>query len=380
MRFADFFAGIGLASMGLERAGWRCLFANDNDPRKQAMYAANFDASHYLVKNVHDLRGEEVPEVDLTWASFPCTDLSLAGEREGLNGKESGTLWGFLRVLDQMRQLGKAPRLVVLENVVGWLTSHKGADFRAAISALNANGYRCDALVIDAVHFVPQSRPRLFVVGLRGESAIMRPLDWRASLEPESVRPRAVVEYMAAHPQLNWGLVSMPTPPYRQQSLGELLEDLPEGSPYWWSQERVTRLLSQMSRRHRLIVEEAKRGRRIRTMTVYRRVRPTGAMAEVRADGIAGCLRTARGGSSRQILVFAGRGAVRIRFMTPREYARLQGVPDEYRITVKDGQALFGFGDAVCVPAVEWLARRALNYLAAEIHAPGRFLAEVEAR
>jgi DNA (cytosine-5)-methyltransferase 1 len=379
MRFADFFAGIGLAAMGLERAGWRCVFANDSDPRKQAMFAANFDASRYLVKDVHDLRGDQVPEIQLAWASFPCTDLSLAGEREGLNGKESGTLWGFLRVLEEMRRIGKAPRLIVLENVVGWLTSHKGADFRAAIAALNVGGYRCDVLVIDAVHFVPQSRPRLFVVGLRGESTSMEPLARWGAFEPNAIRPKAVVEYMAAHPQLNWGLIPLPTPPSRAQSLGELLEDVPEGSPYWWSQERVTRLLSQMSRRHRLTVEEAMRGKRTKMATVYRRVRPTGAMAEVRGDGIAGCLRTPRGGSSRQIVLFMGHGAIRIRFMTPREYARLQGVSDAYRITVSDGQALFGFGDAVCVPAVEWLARHALNPLAAETMMARRRVAEVAA-
>jgi DNA (cytosine-5)-methyltransferase 1 len=343
------------------------------------MFAANFDASRYLVKDVHDLRGDQVPEIQLAWASFPCTDLSLAGEREGLNGKESGTLWGFLRVLEEMRRIGKAPRLIVLENVVGWLTSHKGADFRAAIAALNVGGYRCDVLVIDAVHFVPQSRPRLFVVGLRGESTSMEPLARWGAFEPNAIRPKAVVEYMAAHPQLNWGLIPLPTPPSRAQSLGELLEDVPEGSPYWWSQERVTRLLSQMSRRHRLTVEEAMRGKRTKMATVYRRVRPTGAMAEVRGDGIAGCLRTPRGGSSRQIVLFMGHGAIRIRFMTPREYARLQGVSDAYRITVSDGQALFGFGDAVCVPAVEWLARHALNPLAAETMMARRRVAEVAA-
>ncbi len=380
MRFADFFAGIGLATMGLTRAGWRCVFANDNDPRKQSMYAANFDSSHYLVKDVNDLRGDDIPEVDLAWASFPCTDLSLAGERQGLNGKESGTLWAFLRVLDEMRQLRKAPTLVVVENVVGWLTSHKGSDFRAAISALNACGYRCDALVIDAAHFVPQSRPRLFVVGLRGESAIMRPLGRWEVPEVSAVRPRAVAEYMSAHRQLSWGLIPLPTPPNREQSLNELIEDLPPDSSYWWSRDRVMRLLSQMSRKHRLVVEETKRSRRTTVMTVYRRTRPAGAMAEIRADGVAGCLRTARGGSSRQILVFAGRGEVHVRFMTPREYARLQGVKDDFRITVPDGQALFGFGDAVCVPVVEWLARNALTPLAAERRAPARALVEVAAR
>lgn len=82
-------------------------------------------------------------------------------------------------------------------------------------------------------------------------------------------------------------------------------------------------------------------------------------MAELRTDGIAGCLRTPKGGSGRQILFKAGFGDFFVRLITAREAARLMGA-DEYTITVPLNQALFGFGDAVCVPVVEWIAD---NYL-----------------
>lgn len=97
--------------------------------------------------------------------------------------------------------------------------------------------------------------------------------------------------------------------------------------------------------------------------TAYRRTRRGKATWEIRADEIAGCLRTARGGSSKQALVEAGRGNVRIRWMTPREYARLQGASDYKTDAVTENQALFGLGDAVCVPVISWIARDYLRPL-----------------
>lgn len=86
-------------------------------------------------------------------------------------------------------------------------------------------------------------------------------------------------------------------------------------------------------------------------------------MAELRTDGLAGCLRTPRGGSGRQILYKAGKGRYQVRLLTARECARLQGAPDDFKISVPLNQALFGFGDAVCVPVVEWIAKYYLRPL-----------------
>jgi DNA (cytosine-5)-methyltransferase 1 len=93
-------------------------------------------------------------------------------------------------------------------------------------------------------------------------------------------------------------------------------------------------------------------------------------MAELRTDGRAGCLRTPRGGSGRQILFVAGCGRYGVRLVTPRECARLMGAP-EFRMPpeLSLNQALFGFGDAVCVSVVQWIAEHCLNPAIAERHA-----------
>ena len=103
--------------------------------------------------------------------------------------------------------------------------------------------------------------------------------------------------------------------------------------------------------------------------TVFRRVRHGHSMAELRTDGVAGCLRTPRGGSGRQILFVAGQGQYAVRLLTPRECARLMGA-DAFKIDpdLSLNKALFGFGDAVCVSVVEWIAINYLEPLRKELH------------
>src|SRR5688500_3006697 len=119
-----------------------------------------------------------------------------------------------------------------------------------------------------------------------------------------------------------------------------------------------------MNELHRKRVEQLAQGKEYSYRTFFRRRREGQQRAEVRDDDLSGCLRTAIGGSGKQFLVKAGKGSIIMRAMTPREYARLQGVPDEYPIIVNGVQALTGFGDAVCVPAISWIARHILNPLA----------------
>jgi len=162
----EFFAGIGLARLGLEAAGFKVVWSNDYEPDKQAMYQGNFGQSadhQFVLGDVRQVRGEHMPtDIRVAWASSPCTDLSLAGTRAGLRRAESEAFWEYVRVLREMGD--DKPPVAVLENVVGLATSHGGEDLAAAIKALNCLGYSVDALVIDARRFVPQSRPRLFLV------------------------------------------------------------------------------------------------------------------------------------------------------------------------------------------------------------------------
>ncbi len=357
--FAEFFAGIGLMRLGLEQAGWQIKFANDLDPKKLEMYTARFpDADdHYLLKDVHKLSTNELPTVDLATASFPCTDLSLAGARKGLGGKQSSAFWGFIKVIGSMGD--RRPPLVLIENVTGFLTSHRGKDFREAMLALNGLGYSVDPFIIDAARFVPQSRQRLFVVGvLRHERVIGPPPKSLLFLESEA-RPAALADFIFRNPEINWDLRTLPPLPQTDLKLEGVIEDLPIDSKMWWSESRVEYLLNQMSDRHSKLVDEMVASGKRHVATAFRRVRKGKSMAEVRADGIAGCLRTPRGGSGRQILILVEDGRVRVRLLSPNECARLMGA-NGFPITVSLNQALFGFGDAVCVDVVEWIAR---NYL-----------------
>lgn len=360
----EFFAGIGLVREALEQAGWRCVFANDIDPKKEQLYTKNFGTDHFVLGDIDQLDPAVVPPSMLATASFPCIDLSLAGARRGLAGKHSGTFWAFARILKEMGP--ERPPLVMLENVPGFLTSNNGSDFIAVIEALNDLGYRCDAFQVDAIHFVPQSRARIFVVGALGE--IMPRYGTAMWGRPTQFLPPALRRLIAKNLHLNWGEMPLPPLPSRKQHLKDILEDVPDDSDLWWPAEEVKKLLDSMSELHRRKAAEMARGEDFSYGTVYRRVRDGVSRAELRTDGVAGALRTPRGGSSRQFLFMAGRGQYKVRVLTGREYGRLQGVRDSYRLDgISENHARFGFGDAVCVPAVVWIAENCLNPLAEEI-------------
>ncbi len=364
---AEFFAGIGLMRLGLEQAGWRVVWANDIDEDKFTMYRGHFaDAhEHFSLGDVHTLEYGGIPPVSLATASFPCNDLSLAGARRGLAGEHSSAFWGFI---DAIRGMATRPPLVLLENVCGFLTSHNGSDFRAACIALNDLGYSVDAFIIDALLFVPQSRQRMFVVGKRERQKRVARVGETASFYQSQLRPAALADFILCHPEINWSIRSLPHIDKTETHLSDILEDISANSPIWWSNERSEYLLNQMSEKHRAIADRMIQARPKSCGTVFRRVRHGRSMAELRTDGVAGCLRTPRGGSGRQILFVAGRGRYRVRLLTPRECARLMGA-DEFSITVSQNKALFGFGDAVCVPVIRWIGENYLSPVWKELNA-----------
>lgn len=365
---AEFFAGIGLMRMGLERGGWNVSLANDIDPRKYEMYRGHFGnaGAHFLLDDIHKIQTDTIPPVTLMTASFPCNDLSLAGARRGLVGEQSSAFWGFVNILRNMKD--QRPPLVLLENVTGFLTSHGGHDFKSALLALNDLGYSVDAFIIDAARFVPQSRQRLFVVGVRNDVAESTVPEAKEPLRfyESDTRPKALADYIFEHPEINWSIRKLPSLPQCNLKLADIIEDIADDSQQWWSQERVEYLLNQMSPRHHELVTQMIAGDDYSYGTVFRRVRNGKSMAELRTDGVAGCLRTPRGGSGRQILVKAGKGKFRARLISPRECARLMGAVD-YVIDAPLNQALFGFGDAVCVPVIEWITEYYLNPLVNEL-------------
>jgi DNA (cytosine-5)-methyltransferase 1 len=261
-------------------------------------------------------------------------------------------------MLKAMKRERRLPPLVLLENVTGFLTSHDGHDFEDALLALNDLGYAVDAFIIDAGRFVPQSRQRLFVIGIKTRAADA--LNDTPGFYESEVRPPALASFIWLHPDIAWRIRELPSLPKSSKRLADILEDLPLNHQMWWSRQRCEYMLNQMSPKHRAQADAMIRCDTVQFGTVFRRVRNGKSMAELRTDGIAGCLRTPRGGSGRQILLAAGKGRFAVRLLTARECARLMGA-DDFKLKVALNQALFGFGDAVCVPVIEWIANNYLN-------------------
>lgn len=364
--FAEFFAGIGLVRLALERQGWRVAYANDIDPNKYDMYSKHFGNAQELfdLSDIHKIEANKIPGVTMATASFPCNDLSFAGARNGLKGRQSSAFWGFVRLLDDMAY--RRPPIVLIENVPGFLNSNKGEDFRAAMLALNRLGYCVDPFIVDAAWFVPQSRPRLFVVAQIEETNMYAKDNLNVRISEDRFRPKKLLDFIEENNEIRWAVKSLPEVFLSPAKLRDFLEDLPDDAPDWWTRPRADYLISQMSSKHRIVLNEMIKKTDVSYGTVFRRMRKGKAVAELRIDGVAGCLRTPRGGSARQILIKAGYGKIAVRLLTPLECARLMGAGD-YDLSVSRSRALFGFGDAVCVPVVEWIAINLLNPLVAEM-------------
>jgi DNA (cytosine-5)-methyltransferase 1 len=360
--FYEFFAGGGMARAGLG-GGWTCLFANDFDAKKGLTYQAYFGTGGELkVGDVRRMTTSDLPGVaDLVWGSFPCQDLSLAGGGAGLGGERSGTFYPFWEVVKGLVAEGRAPKLIALENVLGTLTSHGGRDFEKICKTFAEAGYRYGALVVNASLFVPQSRPRLFMIGVRDDVEIDPTL-----LSPGPVPPfhtsglqrafervsRSALEHM-----IWW---NVPSPPQRNMTFADLIEDNPT-SVSWHSDAERDQILAKMSPVNKAKVEAAKRAGRRMVGGVYKRTRVDEKggkvqRAEVRFDDVAGCLRTPAGGSSRQVIMVVDGKKVRTRLISSRETARLMGLPDDYKLPPNYNEAYHLTGDGVVVHVVRHLA------------------------
>ena len=249
----------------------------------------------------------------------------------------------------------RIPPVVMIENVSSFVSSKGGEDLRASIAELNKLGYVCDVMTVDASWFVPQSRPRLFIIGT------LEPLGGAASGVAGPVRSESVAAFVKANQDLMLQELLLPTPSQDGRQLCDVVERLDPEDQRWWDGERFGKFMGSLSSLNQDRLALLEQDRVTQWRTAYRRTRNGAPVWEIRSDDISGCLRTARGSSSRQAVIEVPPDGVRARWMTPREYARLQGVPDDFDYSaVSDAQALFGFGDAVCVPVIEWLAEHAL--------------------
>lgn len=359
-KFYEFFAGGGMARAGLGN-DWECVFANDFSEQKAQSYRANWGGHELVVEDINKLSSNALPDqADLAWASFPCQDLSLAGNGAGLQGNRSGSFWGFWKLIQELNQQGRKPATIILENVYGTLTSHGGKDFESIAKSVVAEGYVFGAMVVDAVQFVPQSRPRVFIVCV--DENLVVPASALSKRPTPAWHPDKLIGAYNALPKKiksKWRWWKMPEPGMQLNTLDDIIEQEPKGVK-WNTQEETDRILSLMAPLHREKVLLAQESGRLKVGTIYRRTRAGDQRAEVRFDGIAGCLRTPSGGSSRQTVMIVDGPTIRTRLISPREAARLMGLPENYVLPSKYNDAYHLVGDGVVVPVVAHIKQNVL--------------------
>lgn len=341
--FLEFFAGSGLVAQGL-RPYFRAAWANDICEKKAAVYTANHGSRIFHLGSIEDVKGGSLPNTPLAWASFPCQDLSLAGASGGIHAPRSGLVWQWLRIIDEMPS---RPPVLVAENVAGLVSAEGGEHYRTLHKALAKRNYAVGAMLIDAVRWVPQSRPRVFVVAVSTEVDIPKKL---ISASPNWLHPDSICK--AAADMKRWIWWNLPEPPPRKENFAEIIEwDAPFAKP-----ETDTRNISLISPRHRELLERFS-DIEAAVFPGYKRTRKGGQVLELRFDNLSGCLRTPEGGSSRQILVIKKDGKLRSRLLTVREAARLMGAPESYKLPGNYNDGYKAMGDAVAVPVAKWLGK-----------------------
>lgn len=339
----EFFAGSGLAAYGL-RGLFTPVWSNDISAKKREVYKENFDDSHFVLGDICDVSGKTLPSAQLSWASFPCQDLSLAGNMKGIHADRSGMFWQWLRILDEMPE---KPKVLVAENVAGLVSLKEGRDYKILHTALVKRGYLVGAVLLNADHFVPQSRPRIFVIAV--DKTVVVPSDLLSD-GPNWLHNDALAKLGKELPSWLWWSIPQPSP--RVVSFSDIAE---QDAPF-----EKSRIIDLIPLRHR----EKLKGSPDGLYAGYRRTRDGKQSLELRFDGIAGCLRTPNGGSSRQFVVKKQGDELSLRLLTAREAARLMGAPENFQLPGSYNDGYMAMGDAVVAPVVRFLGEGLLEKLA----------------
>lgn len=343
----EFFAGSGLVAYGL-KGMFAPIWANDISEQKGAVYEANFGDDCFELNDIKNINGKTLPFAHLSWASFPCQDLSLAGSLGGIHASRSGLVWEWLRVLDEMVI---KPKILLLENVSGLLSTNHGNNYRALHMALIERGFKCGAIVLNAYHFVPQSRPRIFIIAVQHNCKIPSDL---ISESPCWLHNKAAINLGYSLPGWVWWKTEKP--PCRRKHLKDIIEiNIP------FDKDNV---LTLVPNHHQMKLNQYD----TLYATGYRRTRQGKQQLELRFDGVAGCLRTPEGGSSKQYLIVKKDGITHARLLTVRETARLMGAPDDFILPGSYNDGYKAMGDAVAMPVARFIGEKFLTKIAEVVY------------
>ena len=326
-RFVDLFAGIGGIRMGFDAQGGECVFTSEWNPFSKKTYVENFGAGHEFIGDIVAHPAEAVPDHDVLLAGFPCQPFSIAGvSKKNALGRPHGfecTTQGTL-FFDVARIIAaKRPAAFLLENVKNLLSHDKGRTFDVILQTLRDElGYDVHYRVIDGAHFTPQHRERIIVVGFRSKTEF----SWDDLHLPEEGPKLASILHRTdgSEPVLPWD--------------GERFFDHAKRAvqPRYTLTPALWTYLQNYAEKHRAA------GNGFGFGMVY-------------PDSVTRTLSARYHKDGSEILVHQPRQ--RPRRLTPRECARLMGLPDTFRIPVSDTQAYRQFGNSVVMPVMREVAR-----------------------
>lgn len=313
--FVDLFAGIGGLRIPFQELGGRCLFSSEWNKFSQKTYFENF--GEMPAGDIRSVGATSVPSHDILLAGFPCQPFSIAGvskkrslgREHGFLDKTQGTLFFELaRIIE-----AKRPKAFLLENVRNLLTHDKGRTFAVIRETLEALDYQVSWKVIDAVHWVPQHRERIYLVGFDQRRFGDR-TSFNFPAAPDSPDPK-LASILEANPGSKYSL-----------------------TPHLW----------------RYLQDYAAKQKARGNGFGYGIADPEGHTRTLSA-------RYFKDGS--EILIDTG--GAEPRRLTPRECLRLMGFPEDFKIVVSDTEAYRQFGNAVAVPVVRSVAVRMVSALEA---------------
>lgn len=163
LTFIDLFAGVGMARMGMEQAGFKCVYTCEFDKHKRKEY----EIIHGNIPegcDIRDVRAADIPRADVWFFSAPCQDFSIAGLRKGLGGDRSSLIGEVFRLIEEKKE--DKPTWLVYENVKGMLSSNNGWDFLSILLAMDGLGYDIEWQTLNTKDFgIPQNRERVYTIG-----------------------------------------------------------------------------------------------------------------------------------------------------------------------------------------------------------------------
>ncbi len=311
LQFIDLFAGIGGFRIAFEKQGCKCVFTSEWDKHSQKTYEDNFGEKPH--GDIRTIDAKNIPDHDILVGGFPCQPFSIAGvskkvslgRKHGFDDVKQGNLFfEITRILNE-----KKPRAFLLENVKNLKSHDKGRTFSIIAKHLDELGYEVFVKIMDAQHYTPQHRERIFLVGFRRD--IFQGIDFQ-----------------------------FPLPPKKQQHIADILE------------ENVDKKYTVSNHLWKFLKDYAEKHRKLGNGFGFGLVNPE-------TDNITRTLSARYYKDGSEILI-KQRGK-NPRRLTPRECARLMGFSDKFKITVSDTQAYRQFGNAVVVPIAEVIAKKIIQ-------------------